>query len=359
MTDVNEVLTNVTSRSSVNITEIKQGLVKLDNILSQLKTSRNNLIDALVNDAAEAINFWQTKIKELKGSLIVLLTSFNVAISAQEKTIASLSLLTGAYKNIDAELTNAVTTKKYREWPSKWGSKRDRLNLTGSNVNIDTGYGVLPTLPPDYGFGEGQTTGGEYTSNNLFNDGWLISSDMPTPAASLDTSQAAVPTTTQAANVANKIEEKYGSTPEYYKDAKTESTRLTKEEAKAYRGFQTKASDGKTCINWGSSPMARYAREAQNNQYGLSTNHNFCRNSDDDATIWCWTSENLNDPSGRSWGYCNWEDETKLKKCKATIKDYINRYWDFNTKDLGGCEVLDKEYTWATRQDFIKKYGLD
>ena len=170
---VNNHISMVSNRSSTNINEIKQRLRQLDKTLSNLTTARNNLIDAIVRDAGEAINFWQLEIVKLKQTLINVIKNFVTAIDAQERTIASLDILTSRYNKDITLIKDAITKKQFRKWPSMWGGKSLRQSFTGDTVNVDTSWGTLPKLPKDYGTGTGQTTGSPYTKTELIKDKWL------------------------------------------------------------------------------------------------------------------------------------------------------------------------------------------
>ena len=58
-----------------------------------------------------------------------------------------------------------------------------------------------------------------------------------------------------------------------------------------YRGCQDKTRTGKNCVNW--YIWLSLAK-------GTSTDHDYCRNPDDDVTIWCLTGYGDDD-----WGYCD------------------------------------------------------
>lgn len=164
------IISEVSQRSTSNITDIKNNLKTLEDTLNRLTTSRESLIDAIVSDAAEAINYWQNQVRKTKNDITIIMRAFMVAISAQEKTIASLGIINTKYAAQEASLNAAATAKTYRQWPARWGTDTNRLPLTGDVVNVDTGYGTpgLPTtLPPDYGTGTGQTTGTPYTEAEL------------------------------------------------------------------------------------------------------------------------------------------------------------------------------------------------
>jgi len=168
MTDL-AIVAKVGKRSNDNITDIKNNLKTLEGTLIKLSTSRDSLIDAIVRDAAESINYWQEVVKKRKSELKIVLQSFMIAVSAQEKTIASLDIINKKYDTERKALAAAATRGDYRKWPAMWGGKTPRQSFTGDTVNVDTSWGKMPSLPTDYGSGTGQTTGTPYTEAELRN----------------------------------------------------------------------------------------------------------------------------------------------------------------------------------------------
>lgn len=159
-TDAATMISQVQNRSQANIGEIKVNLKNLEGTLSKLSTARNALIDAIVSDAAEAINFWQTQIKLEKEKVTTLLNAFVVAISAQEKTVAALNYITTKVDNERTTLDSGVSQTTFRQWPAKWGMSnrlgnetKDRLAISGNAINVDTTYGTLPVIPPNFNSG--------------------------------------------------------------------------------------------------------------------------------------------------------------------------------------------------------------
>ena len=70
-----------------------------------------------------------------------------------------------------------------------------------------------------------------------------------------------------------------------------------------YRGYVSKTITGKTCQAWGMTsphepnPTVKSAYEYKTHGIG---NHNYCRNPDNDKTIWCYTTD-----SEKRWEYCD------------------------------------------------------
>ena len=165
------IITQVSQRSTDNISDIKNNLKTLEDTLNRLTTSRESLIDAIVSDAADAINYWQNQVKKTKNDITIIMRAFMVAISAQEKTIASLSIINSKYSAQEASLNAAATAKTYRQWPARWGTDTNRLSVSGEAVNVDTSYpSNLPTLPVKY---QETATQPEYSENTLRGEDWL------------------------------------------------------------------------------------------------------------------------------------------------------------------------------------------
>ena len=81
MTDL-AIVAKVGKRSNDNITDIKNNLKTLEGTLIKLSTSRDSLIDAIVRDAAESINYWQEVVKKRKSELKIVLQSFISCLSS-------------------------------------------------------------------------------------------------------------------------------------------------------------------------------------------------------------------------------------------------------------------------------------
>ena len=189
------LINTVKQRSTSNIVEIKRRLIAIETTLSSLTTARNNLIDAIVRDAGEAINFWQLEIKKLKQQIQDLIAAFIVAISAQEKTIAALSYINKKYVSEEAKLKSAVTSKSFRKWPSMWGGSKKRTQFQGDTVTFSTPLTNLPALPPDY---KETTISSPYTAAELTT--WKNSTDngLKTVYSSTDPNRATKTTNLQS-----------------------------------------------------------------------------------------------------------------------------------------------------------------
>lgn len=166
-----QLITDVSQRSTNNITEIKTGLITIESTITKLSEARNNLIDAIIQDAAEAINYWQNQIKTTKELLASFMKSFMDAVKAQEMTVAALDILAKKTTTSENEMKDGLTNKTFRQWPTRWGTDTNRLSLSGETVNIDTSYpSNLPTLPLNY---QPTATQPEYSENTLRNENWL------------------------------------------------------------------------------------------------------------------------------------------------------------------------------------------
>jgi len=76
--------------------------------------------------------------------------------------------------------------------------------------------------------------------------------------------------------------------------------RMTGSKDRGYRGCQTTTRSGRACQYWtAQSPHRHKQMDWHPNGHGLG-DHNYCRNPDGEATIWCYTT----DPRKR-WEYCN------------------------------------------------------
>jgi len=66
-----------------------------------------------------------------------------------------------------------------------------------------------------------------------------------------------------------------------------------------YRGCQTKTRSGKTCQSWSAQEPHSHEKFSENFP-GANLEHNYCRNPDGEASIWCYTT----DP-GLRWEFCD------------------------------------------------------
>jgi hypothetical protein len=64
-----------------------------------------------------------------------------------------------------------------------------------------------------------------------------------------------------------------------------------------YKGCQNKTWSGRTCQNWMAQSPHQHNRCCT---HGYNWTHNYCRNPDNETTVWCYTT----DP-GRRWEYCS------------------------------------------------------
>lgn len=166
-----QLITNVSQRSTNNITEIKSNLISMEGTINKLSEARNKLIDAIILDAAEAINYWQNQIKTTKELLASFMQSFVDSVKAQEMTIAALELLKNKTVASENEMKDGLSNKTFRQWPARWGTDTNRLSVSGEAVNVDTSYpSNLPTLPVKY---QETATQPEYSENTLRGEDWL------------------------------------------------------------------------------------------------------------------------------------------------------------------------------------------
>ena len=64
------------------------------------------------------------------------------------------------------------------------------------------------------------------------------------------------------------------------------------EKGQGYRGCRSKTKSGKSCRAWktNSNEIGEVTVEKFNGK-GLEGGHNYCRNPNDESTIWCYTSD--------------------------------------------------------------------
>jgi hypothetical protein len=67
-----------------------------------------------------------------------------------------------------------------------------------------------------------------------------------------------------------------------------------------YRGCQTKTVSGDTCQKWTVQTPQEHQRLLDTFKGVGLNNHNYCRNPDNEETIWCYTTN----PDVR-WDYCD------------------------------------------------------
>ena len=85
---------------------------------------------------------------------------------------------------------------------------------------------------------------------------------------------------------------------ETMEESNISSEELTGEKDSGYRGKQNKTRSGKDCQYWNKQEPHSHSIQ-MNPDKGIGA-HNFCRNPDGEATIWCYTT----DP-GTRWGLCD------------------------------------------------------
>ena len=118
---------------------------------------------------------------------------------------------------------------------------------------------------------------------------------------------------------------------------------LTGEKGSGYRGYQNKTKSGKTCMNWNSqSPHEHVVTNERYPNKGIG-NHNFCRNPDNENTIWCYTTD-----KDTRWEYCEPLEESKItltnqetnnSELKNLIEREVQKKYNF---DLEAIRNLSK-----------------
>ena len=58
-----------------------------------------------------------------------------------------------------------------------------------------------------------------------------------------------------------------------------------------YRGCQTKTKGGYTCKAWNSNTPIETPSSKISESYGTIGQHSYCRNPDNEPTIWCYTTD--------------------------------------------------------------------
>ena len=173
------IINNINSRNNSNITQIKSSMRKLQLTLNQLTTARQQLIQAIINDADQAITYWKDQVELLRIIINDVMKEFVKAVNAQEYTLAGLTIITKKQSFLIDDANKAINDRNLR-WPDTWPVK-DMLypdapiplpktmdKITYPNVNNI----------PDYGKGPNQTTNTPYTQNELVNTGWLKTRDL-------------------------------------------------------------------------------------------------------------------------------------------------------------------------------------
>jgi len=101
---------------------------------------------------------------------------------------------------------------------------------------------------------------------------------------------------------------------------------LTGARGSGYRGCQTVTRSGRTCQFWNSKQPHDHDRTPVKYPYMGLGPHNFCRNPDNENTIWCYTT----DPN-RRWEYCNPKQVCAVQAKKSAFPkyDYCAGHFDY------------------------------
>lgn len=145
-------ITNISQRSTTNIAQLKSGMKNLQVILNDLAVARDELVHAIINDADEAIQYWQTEVEKLRKAINAVLQTLVVAVSAQEHTIAGLAIISRQQEELKKRATSwvagsGITAKPTPAWYSK---------LT--NQDMALGYGWHPDNVKDMVTGKSKRT---------------------------------------------------------------------------------------------------------------------------------------------------------------------------------------------------------
>ena len=97
-------------------------------------------------------------------------------------------------------------------------------------------------------------------------------------------------------------------TPEPNTEATCDETLRGNKDAD-YRGCQTITRSGKTCQEWTSQTPHRHRNSPTDKPGKGLGDHNYCRNPDGSATIWCYTT------SSTRWEYCDPKASTPWQSC--------------------------------------------
>ena len=128
----------IENRSNNNIKDIKKNLKNLENTLIIYDDVKSKLIDAIIKDAGESINYWQIEVKKIKTQLKQFLKSFVKIIEVQEKTKAALDILNDKYQQKKKDIQTSVNSSTGERWPKLWGTNKNTTPITGDKVNVDT-----------------------------------------------------------------------------------------------------------------------------------------------------------------------------------------------------------------------------
>ena len=128
---------------------------------------------------------------------------------------------------------------------------------------------------------------------------------------------------------------------EYCKTRECKDETLRGHKDSQYRGCQNKTRSGYTCQYWNDQHPHKHSRTPTNTKYsgkGVG-HHNYCRNPDNEPTIWCYTTN----PDKR-WEYCNPKTKFKPKpiiitKTKKKTGCSSNTEYKAGTGSLDGCAI--------------------
>lgn len=118
-------ISNITDRSTANITQIKSGMRNLQSVLNSLAVARDELVHAIINDADEAIKHWQDQVDLARKQINNILNTLVSAVSAQEHTIAGLNIIAKQQKALHTTATGYFTGKGVEAQPTAtWYTNR-------------------------------------------------------------------------------------------------------------------------------------------------------------------------------------------------------------------------------------------
>ena len=129
---------NIKIRSDNNQEVIKSKLKSLENILTTFDNAKEQLIDAIIFDAAESINYWQDQVKKTKLQIESVFKAYISVVQAQEKTKAALNILKDKYETQKDNMMNAAKSKTSDRWPKLWGKDKSILPLKNNKMTFDS-----------------------------------------------------------------------------------------------------------------------------------------------------------------------------------------------------------------------------
>lgn len=145
-------ITNISQRSTSNIAQLKSGMKNLQVILNDLAVARDELVHAIINDADEAIQHWQSEVEKLRKAINAVLQTLVVAVSSQEHTIAGLAIISRQQQALKERATGWVSGTGITAKPtSNWYS-------TLTNQDLALGYGWHPDNVSDMKTGKSKRT---------------------------------------------------------------------------------------------------------------------------------------------------------------------------------------------------------